>query len=713
MSKKMVKIGNEKYLLGDNSIKNSGECYKINDRLYLKDDEAIVWDCEEKKYVQRLPIHVYGIIGINDKTKRFKFGHFINRDKVKLVVNDLKNPIWLLDESIITETPYFNKYTYSKITDTYYSNHLDLKFSSDDMLSIRDGAKTFYNYSVSSRLLSTINNLTEQYDSLNGEIVERTISDVIGLNINNVLQNLTFGAEFETSKGFLPTRINRRLPLIPLRDGSIDGFEYATSVLKGHTGIGHLINICDALKKYTEYDKHCSMHFHVGGLPRTEKHIVAMYIVTAVIQNELFDINPHYKFSHYGVKRKNYSKPYDIDLLRKILKTNSVSNAFELLFDYMSPNAQYHEYDCKLDNVEFHIDDPNGNRKWNVPSRYHVVNLIPIIFGNKKTVEFRIHQSSFNKEVVIYELLINLALVKFVINNTDAIIDNKIPINLRYILTRTFERSTSSILCEYIDRKKSIKKYASREGMLSFNIDDYVDFQFKNMNVNIPYLPKNTLNFSKQGFLIEGILNDEINQYRSRVGIDKKKSTRGIYDQIPQFGQPFIIGEDVEGGLDRAVIPEVNVDRVLKDLYTRSIHLSHLSNDELRQAIPIIRAIDRDELSILEFLRFFYTRLTNLRQQNMDGLNGLVNPALYEISLNGDDVLVITINHGDISRFSISCLEVIDIFKGSQTILSTMVEFFNNNNDGLRIVSQFSSIYKQAALDIIEYYLNKLENEQR
>ena len=45
----------------------------------------------------------------------------------------------------------------------------------------------------------------------------------------------TFGIEFETAGGFLPQHRLYELGLIPLRDGSITGIEFATVVLKGNT----------------------------------------------------------------------------------------------------------------------------------------------------------------------------------------------------------------------------------------------------------------------------------------------------------------------------------------------------------------------------------------------------------------------------------------------------------------------------------------------
>ena len=40
-----------------------------------------------------------------------------------------------------------------------------------------------------------------------------------------------------------------------------------------------------------------------------------------------------------------------------------------------------------LDNIISHPSDPNGNQKWNIRPRYLLFNIIPLIFGNKQTIE--------------------------------------------------------------------------------------------------------------------------------------------------------------------------------------------------------------------------------------------------------------------------------------------------------------------------------------
>ena len=534
--------------------KNSGDYYVISKVRYDKDSPELIWDCEKKTYVVLNDNYVFGIVGIRKGKRRdiFKFGYFNKVDKVVLYENDLVKKIYVLDDSIIHE---YNKlyhtprYIYSKVTDTFYNSNLNLPISKDDTVVLNGDHKANYYYNVSPRHLDVLSRSINKYHVDTEPITRNAFLDD-GMEIDGVLENLTFGVEFETSGGYIPSRKLKTVPLIPLRDGSISGFEYATGVLSGYTGVNHLVNIVELLRNHTDYDDNCSIHFHVGGLPRTEKHILAMYLTTVALQNELFDINPHYKFSHYGVKRKNYTAPYDINLYRSIVSAKEVPAKFEILFNELS-NNDYSNYDFKLDNVTAHPDDPDNTRKWAVQSRYHLVNLIPIIFGNKKTVEFRLSQSTHKSRFVAYELLLNLMIVQYVIKNADAIVNNKAYINLGIIIS-SYNEDCRARLNNHIHTKRYIKEAASSESEIKYNIDR---FYVKSEITTFRDLPKfkHATNFTKNGSSVEDILHREIEDYKydrklkQKVTLYKYAEGRqgdGIVDQIQLQGDNMRIFND-------------------------------------------------------------------------------------------------------------------------------------------------------------------------
>ena len=68
-----------------------------------------------------------------------------------------------------------------------------------------------------------------------------------------------------------------------------------------------------------------------------------------------------------------------------------------------------------LDNIAGHPADPNGNQKWNIRPRYFLYNVIPLIFGNKQTIEFRIHTPTYDVNKILPFIFMNSLIVNFTI----------------------------------------------------------------------------------------------------------------------------------------------------------------------------------------------------------------------------------------------------------------------------------------------------------
>jgi len=107
-------------------------------------------------------------------------------------------------------------------------------------------------------------------------------------SVGNFIEPLTFGLEFETIAGFVPERVTKRLGLIPLRDGSISGLEYVTVPLSGKKGVQTVIDICEELEYRTIYDNSCSLHLHIGNIPRTPEFILAFLKTSSWLQDDIF-----------------------------------------------------------------------------------------------------------------------------------------------------------------------------------------------------------------------------------------------------------------------------------------------------------------------------------------------------------------------------------------------------------------------------------------
>jgi len=227
--------------------------------------------------------------------------------------------------------------------------------------------------------------------------------------INDKLQSLlkySFGFEFETSSGMIPEHLCYKYGLIPLRDGSISGFEYSSIVLGKTYGLSILKNQLKLLKKYTSFDKECSLHIHFGKVPNDIRFIFTLYKVCKKFEDAIVSVIPKYAFntSKFKKSKKDYCK--------KLLDFSNISE----MYNYYISNEDFYinENDIsKIDLTANHPNDSSRTRKWNVSSRYHWVNFINLLFYKKhKTVEFRFLSPTRNFNKITIWLYILTGMIK-------------------------------------------------------------------------------------------------------------------------------------------------------------------------------------------------------------------------------------------------------------------------------------------------------------
>src|SRR5690606_21500789 len=155
--------------------------------------------------------------------------------------------------------------------------------------------------------------------------------------------------EFETIRGNIPHDICNKLGLIPLRDGSIGGLEFVTIPLSGERGIKSLIESLEELQKRTSYGDDCSLHLHIGNIPRTEQFLLAFFRLICLVEDELFSMFPIYKRENYGIKKKCYTNPFPLKktmflMDQCISSPSAIKRNFGVLFDYLSMGNSYRHY---------------------------------------------------------------------------------------------------------------------------------------------------------------------------------------------------------------------------------------------------------------------------------------------------------------------------------------------------------------------------------
>ena len=74
------KINQVYYFIGNNKVKDSGECYRIIvddvETYYRSTNPNLIWDYSEGAYCLRTPQHIQGVVGFNKSKGGFETGFF-------------------------------------------------------------------------------------------------------------------------------------------------------------------------------------------------------------------------------------------------------------------------------------------------------------------------------------------------------------------------------------------------------------------------------------------------------------------------------------------------------------------------------------------------------------------------------------------------------------------------------------------------------------
>lgn len=325
-------------------------------------------------------------------------------------------------------------------------------------------------------------------------------------NVAKLLKGLSIGIEFETASGRIREQDLHRLGLIPLRDGSISGFEYTTipfglkenlkdslNPLDFSLDLVNIKEICKELSHKCNIDTNGSMHLHIGGTRNDKLFIIALYMLCYLIQNEMFEFQPEYKKDSIkiaGTKRNYCQKLNHLDLFdncifdkSSVLKENycdNVNSYFNRIFKFLSSGQELGSvYNRKSLNHPY-------NKKWDREARYYWVNFVNSVFSKSHTIEFRLHTATTNPNKVINWILICAAIVKYAENHTKDIISGKINnINLNTILA-----GYTNHFCEH--------KQENMYGVFVYNyLKEYVASRkefFKKLNEKKDFLGKEEFN---------------------------------------------------------------------------------------------------------------------------------------------------------------------------------------------------------------------------
>ena len=319
-------------------------------------------------------------------------------------------------------------------------------------------------------------------------------------NIAKLLNGLTFGVEFETSLGRIREPDLYKYGIIPLRDGSVSGFEY-TTIPYGYSSVNlnetsnqalskdllNLKDLCSELTKRCYINSNCSMHIHIGGVRKDKLYLIAVYMLCYMIQDEMFQMFPKFKEDSpkYLGTQKNYCKKlYHLSLFdncifdkSSVLKENYCNNInlyFNKIFKFLS-NGEDIGSKFNRKSLKHPIE-----RKWERHGRYYWVNLVNSVFSNSRTIEFRLHTATLNFTKTLNWILICSAIVKFADTHTKEIVSGQIS-----------KISLNEILNGYCNNFRDKKKTNENGLFIHKYLQEYINTRkiyFANKNIKEDYV---------------------------------------------------------------------------------------------------------------------------------------------------------------------------------------------------------------------------------
>ena len=423
------KINQVYYFIGNINVKDSGECYKLIDsdgtETYYRDTNPnLIWDYSANKYCLKTASHVQGVVGFDHKTSSFIKGYF----QIDKTLNIFTSNLIFFSEELMNKNGLF----WDSIAGTFTSKKTELSGPVIRDILIGGGRYMKVNYASFPRDVYNASEMpTKEIDVIRNEWLKTNAKKSV---FDKYFFDYTIGAEIETCAGMIPENYLFRYGLLPLKDGSIPNHEYTTTVIKEHPFF-LLSKIFEVANKYTVANQFCSLHYHVGGAPRTKEFVVAFWSLYYRLQNSLDILMSPYKrdlgfLSHKIVNNgnnrgaKDHCKPipcfYDPS---NINVEKTFTNIINFLNDGEPPRIV-----SDKDLMFRHRKD--GAHKWDFESRYYSVNLLPFLFDKKQTIEFRLHVGTTNFYKSFAWLMICIGLIEFTKRNTDVILAAKEKIRL-------------------------------------------------------------------------------------------------------------------------------------------------------------------------------------------------------------------------------------------------------------------------------------------
>lgn len=220
----------------------------------------------------------------------------------------------------------------------------------------------------------------------------------------------------------------------------------------GAKGLENLKSISKLISPRSEVDIHCSYHLHLGNISKSRNYLCALYILGFQIQDELFKMFPYYKTEPQGIKKKNYCQKlkrlsiYPLKNESQEFYNSYIEDCYTKIFTFLSDGISPLEFAGRKK-----FKHPIA-QKWSRPSRYVHLNLQNMIFSERGTAEFRIHQGSLNTQKLINWLFICNAIVSYAEVNEKKILTTDKKITFEEILNHYKNHFKGNNTAEFLSK---------------------------------------------------------------------------------------------------------------------------------------------------------------------------------------------------------------------------------------------------------------------
>lgn len=437
-----------RFIKGEFYIKNK-QCFNIDGVWYRVNSGYIAKDHETMRYsLIKGSNMIKGIVSYNSEEDDVTLGYFTpNAYKNVSVQLPSGSSYTALNKDVCKIGFYFNRYSLQ------YFHHSINKPARWNMINENGnlGSNPYPNLQYNLRNITK--DVVDEVTNISKSVISKhdPIENVCRQKDFLLPTNYTYGLEFETNAGIIPYNELAESGLFPLRDGSIRGLEYVT-IPHSSNDIGKAVSkVCDTLNTFTKMSINESLHLHIGNIKKVDETFVGMlYTLCCILEKEIYSMFPKYyaETSKFKTKGKDYNKP-----LVKALVDVDPMTTFDNISTYLSAGKRYNGFGSN------HPSDPDGQHKWSIETRYHYVNVINLLFGNTKTVEFRIHTPSKNPIKIMNWIFICTAIVKYAeyLRDQNIKMDTIRNVTLNDIIRKVYPYRILSYLSTYIDYRKTMR----------------------------------------------------------------------------------------------------------------------------------------------------------------------------------------------------------------------------------------------------------------